>query len=88
MADGAAVGAVGGKVVDPVEAGRPPEGLVPPERWAKAEVLKAKMRKAQPKSGVLMTHPQDTVTGVYRFWGQLERVMSGVRKILQMGVQK
>jgi hypothetical protein len=50
--------------------------LVPPERWAKAKALNAKMRKAQPKRGVLMTHPQDTVTGVYRFSRAVERLMS------------
>jgi hypothetical protein len=78
MADAAAEGAMGGKVVDPVvEPGRPTAGLPPPERWAKAEVLKAKIRKAQRKRGVLMTHPQDTASEVYPFCGQLERVMSG-----------
>ena len=46
-----------GKDEDPVEPGEGTVGLPPPERWAKADALKAKMRKAQPKRRVVMTHP-------------------------------
>jgi len=61
MAEPVEAGAVGGKPVDPTAPGEPAEGL-PPPCWAKAkEALKAKMRKAQRKRGVHMTHPQDSV---------------------------
>ena len=90
MADAAAEGAMGGKVVDPVvEPGRPAAGLPPPPRWAKAKVLKAKMRKAQAKRGVFMTHPPETRLPKYIAFAKGARDLCHVEtKILQMRAQK
>ena len=62
MAEPVEGGAAGGKPVEPTEPGEPAEGLPPPCCAKTEEPLKAKMRKAQPKRGVHMTHPQDSVT--------------------------
>jgi hypothetical protein len=77
-----------GKDADPVEPGEGAVGLPPPERWAKADALNAKIRKAQLRRGVFMTHPQGLhrsiplsptgretyVTGVQRFYKCESRV--------------
>lgn len=52
-----------GKFEGRLEPGEAAGGLPPPERpWAQADVLNAKMKKAQRKNGVFMTHPQTLVT--------------------------
>src|ERR1700693_5615682 len=76
MAGAVETGPVGGKVEEPVEPGGVGEGLLPPERWARAEALNAMTRKIQRKNGVHITHPRDIVPGVYRFRRRVERLMS------------
>jgi hypothetical protein len=77
-----------GKDADPVEPGEGAVGLPPPERWAKADALNAKIRKAQLRRGVVMTHPQGLhrsiplsptgretyVTGLQRFYKCVPKV--------------